>query len=150
MAEVTIKGAGIIGLSIAWECIQRGAKVQVIDPNGIGAASSGGIVGALAPHVPENWNEKKVFQFESLVMAQSFWDDVDHVSGLNSKTSAQSEGFRIETLSFHSNFLGHGARVHQQYPRLNQPQCHVGQQPCLLYTSPSPRDLSTSRMPSSA
>ncbi|NDI04400.1 MAG: FAD-binding oxidoreductase, partial [Rhodobacteraceae bacterium] len=26
MAEVTIKGAGIIGLSIAWECIQRGAK----------------------------------------------------------------------------------------------------------------------------
>ena len=58
MAEVTIKGAGIIGLSIAWQCIQRGAKVQVIDPNGIGAGSSGGIVGALAPHVPENWNEK--------------------------------------------------------------------------------------------
>jgi glycine oxidase len=84
MVEVTIKGAGIIGLSIAWECIQRGAKVQVIDPNGIGAGSSGGIVGALAPHVPENWNEKKAFQFESLVMAQSFWDDVDHVSGLNS------------------------------------------------------------------
>ena len=25
-----------------------------------------------------------------------------------------------------------------------------GQEPCLLYTSPSPRDLSTSRMPSSA
>ncbi len=46
MAEVTIKGAGIIGLSIAWECILRGAKVQVIDPHGIGAGSSGGIVGA--------------------------------------------------------------------------------------------------------
>ena len=26
----------------------------------------------------------------------------------------------------------------------------TGSQPCLLYTSPSPRDLSTSRMPSSA
>ena len=26
----------------------------------------------------------------------------------------------------------------------------TGQEPCLLYTSPSPRDLSTSRMPSSA
>ena len=62
MAEVTMKGAGIIGLSIAWECIQRGAKVQVIDPHGIGGGSSGGIVGALAPHVPENWNEKKAFQ----------------------------------------------------------------------------------------
>ena len=27
---------------------------------------------------------------------------------------------------------------------------HKKQRPCLLYTSPSPRDLSTSRMPSSA
>ena len=27
---------------------------------------------------------------------------------------------------------------------------HVLPMPCLLYTSPSPRDLSTSRMPSSA
>ena len=26
----------------------------------------------------------------------------------------------------------------------------TGRKPCLLYTSPSPRDLSTSRMPSSA
>ena len=84
MADVTIKGAGIIGLSIAWECIQRGAKVQVIDPNGIGAGSSGGIVGALAPHVPENWNEKKAFQFDSLQSAQSFWQRVDGVSGLDS------------------------------------------------------------------
>ena len=84
MAEVTIKGAGIIGLSIARECIQRGAKVQVIDPHGIGAGSSGGIVGALAPHVPENWNEKKAFQFESLQMAQTFWEHVDRTSGLNS------------------------------------------------------------------
>ena len=27
---------------------------------------------------------------------------------------------------------------------------HASNKPCLLYTSPSPRDLSTSRMPSSA
>ena len=29
-------------------------------------------------------------------------------------------------------------------------KCLEGPKPCLLYTSPSPRDLSTSRMPSSA
>ena len=45
------------------------------------------------------------------------------------KTSAPSEGFRIERPSFHSNFLGHGAQVHQQYPRLNQHQCHADQSP---------------------
>ena len=84
MAEVTIKGAGIIGLSIAWECMQRGARVQVIDPNGIGAGSSGGIVGALAPHVPENWNAKKEFQFQSLIMAEEFWQSADRISEISS------------------------------------------------------------------
>ncbi|MEM7596953.1 MAG: FAD-dependent oxidoreductase [Pseudomonadota bacterium] len=82
-AEVTIYGAGIFGLSIAWACQQRGAQVCVIDPGGPGAGSSGGIVGALAPHVPENWNEKKAFQLDSLVMAQAFWDEVDTASGLS-------------------------------------------------------------------
>ena len=37
--------------------------------------------------------------------------------------------------------------VPQQYNLNSDPEEHVG---CLLYTSPSPRDLSTSRMPSSA
>ena len=84
MADVTIRGAGIFGLSIAWACVERGAKVVVVDPNGAGSGSSGGLVGALAPHTPENWNEKKAFQFESLIMAEDFWRRVDAVSGLSS------------------------------------------------------------------
>ena len=83
MAEVTVLGAGIFGLSIAWACLQRGAKVQVIDPHGPGAGASGGVVGALAPHVPENWNDKKAFQFDSLIMAEGFWAEVQEVSGLS-------------------------------------------------------------------
>ncbi len=82
--DVTIRGAGIFGLSIAWQCALRGARVQVIDPNGIGAGSSGGIVGALAPHVPENWNTKKEFQFQSLVVAEPFWARIEKVSGMSS------------------------------------------------------------------
>ncbi|MFK7868800.1 MAG: NAD(P)/FAD-dependent oxidoreductase [Roseobacter sp.] len=84
MTEVTIRGAGIFGLSIAWECVCRGARVRVIDPHGVAAGSSGGIVGALAPHVPENWNPKKAFQFESLLMAQGFWGAVEDASGMPS------------------------------------------------------------------
>lgn len=83
MADITVRGAGIFGLSVAWTCARRGAKVQVIDPHGAGAGSSGGLVGALAPHVPENWNPKKQFQFESLLMAQSFWDEVERVGGIS-------------------------------------------------------------------
>ena len=83
MADITIYGAGIFGLSIAWACVQRGAKVQVIDPYGVGSGSSGGVVGALAPHTPENWNDKKKFQFESLIMSAAFWKDVENTGGLS-------------------------------------------------------------------
>ena len=80
--DVTVMGAGVIGLSVAWICLQRGARVQVIDPNGVAAGASGGIVGALAPHVPEQWNAKKAFQRDSLLMAQRFWAGVEAASGL--------------------------------------------------------------------
>ena len=81
MVDVTVRGAGAFGLTIAWACVQRGAKVRLVDPNGPASGSSGGLVGALAPHTPENWNEKKAFQFESLIMAQDFWAGVEEASG---------------------------------------------------------------------
>ncbi len=83
MPDVTVLGAGIFGLSIAWACQSRGARLRVIDPGGPGAGASGGVVGALAPHVPENWNEKKAFQLESLLMAEDFWHEIELLSGLS-------------------------------------------------------------------
>jgi glycine/D-amino acid oxidase-like deaminating enzyme len=81
--DLTVRGAGIFGLSIAWEAARRGARVRVIETVRIGAGSSGGVVGALAPHVPGQWNEKKAFQLESLLMAQAWWGAVDAESGLS-------------------------------------------------------------------
>ncbi|MGR3761668.1 NAD(P)/FAD-dependent oxidoreductase [Roseobacteraceae bacterium NS-SX3] len=83
MADVTVRGAGIFGLSVAWVCARRGAHVQVVDPIGAGSGSSGGLVGALAPHVPENWNAKKQFQLESLLMAADFWAEVEETGGVS-------------------------------------------------------------------
>jgi glycine/D-amino acid oxidase-like deaminating enzyme len=82
--DVTVRGAGIFGLSIAWACAARGARVRVIDPDGVGAGSSGGLVGALSPHVPEAWNGKKAFQLESLLLAGCWWAGVEAASGLRS------------------------------------------------------------------
>jgi glycine/D-amino acid oxidase-like deaminating enzyme len=81
--DVTVFGAGVFGLAIAYACAVRGAAVTVIDPRGAGGGSSGGIVGALAPHVPENWNEKKAFQLDSLLMSADFWAGVAARSGLS-------------------------------------------------------------------
>lgn len=83
-AEITIYGAGAFGLSCGYEAAKRGARVRVIDPNGVGAGSSGGVVGALAPHTPERWNAKKEFQFQSLIMARAHWPEVESIGGVSS------------------------------------------------------------------
>ncbi len=77
-------GAGIFGLACAWALLQRGARVRVFEVDRIGAGSSGGHVGALAPHAPENWNPKKALQLESLLSAADFWAEVEAVSALPS------------------------------------------------------------------
>ncbi len=82
--EITVLGGGVFGLSVAWACLQRGAKVRVIERRAIGAGASGGIVGALAPHTPENWNDKKQFQFDSLILSRNWWPEIEAASGLPS------------------------------------------------------------------
>ena len=78
---ITVVGAGVFGLASAFAMARRGARVTVIEARHIGAGSSGGHVGALAPHVPENWNEKKALQLASLLSARDFWADVAAISG---------------------------------------------------------------------
>jgi len=82
MADLTVHGAGVFGLTIAWVALTRGARVRVVDPEGPGGGASGGIVGALQPHTPNQWNDKKQFQLESLLIAESFWRDVEATSGI--------------------------------------------------------------------
>ncbi|MDQ1848736.1 FAD-binding oxidoreductase [Gemmobacter fulvus] len=80
--DLTVRGGGVFGLSIAYTLARRGAKVRLIETAQIGAGASGGLVGALSPHVPENWNPKKAFQLDSLLMAEAFWAGVSAASGL--------------------------------------------------------------------
>tara|TARA_B000000475_G_scaffold232949_1_gene199399 strand:- start:473 stop:1498 length:1026 start_codon:yes stop_codon:yes gene_type:complete len=95
MADVTIYGAGVFGLSIAWSCITRGAKVRVIEKKSVGAGSSGSPVGALSPHTPDNWNVKKKFQLDSLMMSKKYWTDLEYETG--SSTGFMNSG-RIQAI----------------------------------------------------
>ncbi len=80
--DLTVRGAGIFGLAVGWEAACRGAAVKVIDPAGVGAGASGGVVGALAPHTPERWNATKSFQVNCLLAARTYWPEVERVSGM--------------------------------------------------------------------
>ena len=83
--DITIYGAGIFGLSIGFEILKRGFKVKIVDISKPGFGASGGLLGALAPHTPDNWNEKKEFQLSSLLMQQEFWTEVNAISGLDAE-----------------------------------------------------------------
>lgn len=80
-SEITVAGAGIFGLSCAWELLRRGQPVRVVERAHLGAGASGGHVGALAPHAPENWNPKKQVQLDALIAAESWWAEVAEAGG---------------------------------------------------------------------
>ena len=81
MAGIAVMGAGVLGLSAAVTLARRGARVTVIERAYPGAGASGGLVGALAPHVPEGWNAKKALQLESLLIGADFWAEVARIGG---------------------------------------------------------------------
>ncbi len=64
--DVIVAGAGVVGLWSAIELARAGLSVALVDPKGPGREASGGILGALLPHMPSGWNDKKQFQFEAL------------------------------------------------------------------------------------
>ncbi len=84
IADLCVVGAGIFGLSVARAARARGLSVRLLEAAAIGAGASGGIVGALSPHVPEQWNPKKQFQLDALLSAADHWARVDSESGLSS------------------------------------------------------------------
>ncbi len=55
--------------------------MRVVERAAIGAGASGGIVGAMAPHVPDQWNSKKQFQLDSLLLAESWWHQAEVAGG---------------------------------------------------------------------
>ncbi|MDO5622287.1 MAG: FAD-binding oxidoreductase [Paracoccus sp. (in: a-proteobacteria)] len=81
MARVQVVGGGIFGLACAWELTRRGVPVVLHEAAAIGVGSSGGTVGALAPHAPEQWTETKQIQLDALIAAENWWAQVAQAGG---------------------------------------------------------------------
>ncbi len=84
MAKITVIGAGVYGLSCALALLKDGHAVTVLEKGRIGQGASGGLVGALSPHVPEDWNPRKQFQLNALLGGAAHWAEVEALSGLPS------------------------------------------------------------------
>nr|CAD6409587.1 FAD-binding oxidoreductase [Rhizobium sp. Q54] len=56
-----------MGLWAAVKADPLGIPTLLVDAGPTGSGASGGLLGALMPHTPDRWNDKKQFQFEALV-----------------------------------------------------------------------------------
>ena len=65
--DLLVVGGGVMGLWTALFAARDGLSVRLVDKRKIGAGASGGVLGALMPHLPDRWNAKKAFQLRSLV-----------------------------------------------------------------------------------
>lgn len=80
-ADILVVGGGIFGLACAHACLDRGRRVTLIDAGLPGGGASGGPVGALSPHLPEKWNEKKAAQVRVLAEAEAWWQRIAAFAG---------------------------------------------------------------------
>ncbi|MGI2031418.1 NAD(P)/FAD-dependent oxidoreductase [Rhizobium panacihumi] len=65
--ELLIIGGGVMGLWAAVKAERLGIPTILVEAGGLGQGASYGLVGALMPHLPDKWNDKKQFQFDALV-----------------------------------------------------------------------------------
>lgn len=81
-SDILVIGAGAWGLAAAYGALRAGRSVRILEAGQPGIGASGGLVGALSPHVPDQWNPKKQFQFEALDAGQQFWRRIAEISEL--------------------------------------------------------------------
>ena len=81
--DTAIVGGGVLGLWVARHAIKRGEKTVLIEKRLIGAGASGGFLGALMPHMPDNWNAKKQFQYDGLSCLDAAIAELEDETGLD-------------------------------------------------------------------
>ncbi len=86
-AALLIAGGGVMGLWAALKADRLGIDTLLVDAGPLAQGASGGLLGALMPHMPDKWNDKKQFQFEALLSLE------DEVRALEAETG-RSAGYR--------------------------------------------------------
>ncbi|MBW9115217.1 FAD-binding oxidoreductase [Rhizobium cauense] len=78
-----IVGGGIMGLWAAVHAERLGIDALLIEAGRLGQGASGGLLGALMPHMPDKWNAKKQFQFDALVSLEAEIAALERQTGLS-------------------------------------------------------------------
>ena len=82
-ADLVILGGGIMGLWTAVKAERLGIRTVLVDSGRLGHGTSGGLLGALMPHMPDKWNDKKQFQFDALLSLEDEVAQIEAETGLS-------------------------------------------------------------------
>lgn len=84
-SKFVIIGAGIIGLSIGWQLVRRGAGVIILEKGRAGDGASHVAAGMLAPHAEVGFEEVKLLKFgeQSLRLFPQFVSEIKADSGID-------------------------------------------------------------------
>jgi glycine oxidase len=69
--DLLIIGGGVMGLWAAVKAERLGIATILVDAGVLGQGASAGLIGALMPHLPDKWSDKKQFQFDALVSLEA-------------------------------------------------------------------------------
>lgn len=81
--DILVVGGGIVGLWVARLSQQAGLTAILLERDRIGSGASGGLLGALMPHMPERWNPKKQFQLDALISLEDKVAEIEAETGLS-------------------------------------------------------------------
>lgn len=79
---LVIIGGGIMGLWAAVKAERLGIDTLLVDAGRLAQGASGGLLGALMPHMPDKWNEKKQFQFDALLSLEDEIAKIEAATGI--------------------------------------------------------------------
>lgn len=81
--DLVIVGGGVMGLWASVKADRLGLRTLLVDAGRLGSGASGGLLGALMPHTPDRWSDKKQFQFDALVSLEEEIAVIEAETGLS-------------------------------------------------------------------
>ncbi|MBY5405703.1 MAG: NAD(P)/FAD-dependent oxidoreductase [Rhizobium sp.] len=106
-SELLIVGGGIMGLWAAVHAERRGIRALIADAGRLGEGASGGLLGALMPHMPDRWSEKKQFQFDALVSLEAEITALEAETGLSAGYNRSGRVIPLPKPHLNKIALGH-------------------------------------------
>ena len=98
-----------MGLWAAVHAERCGMKTLLVDAGHFGSGASGGLLGALMPHMPDRWSAKKQFQFDALVSLEAEIAVIEEATGLSAGYRRSGRLIPLPKPHLRKIALGHSA-----------------------------------------